>query len=688
MGKIINVLDSSVYNHIAAGEVVERPASVIKELVENSIDAGASRIDVEIENGGISRIKVSDNGIGIDKEFVKTAFLPHATSKIAKVDDLESILTLGFRGEALASISAVSRVLMVTKTQEADIASAIEIEGGTILKEYETGRTTGTTTTISDLFFNVPARKKFLKKDKSEEQEVTALISRFILANPKICFSYKADGKIIFSSTGTGLEDAMFSVYGKEAVTQTLKVEFARGKYSVYGFVGRPSFSKPNRTYQTLVINGRYVMNNTISVAITNAFGEMLMKRKYPFYVLQMSLPADEVDVNVHPNKLDVRFSNNSLVYSLFFEGVGRALSTMDYVASAEDKNIEKAIDKVQTTSILNTLKTIDSSDKVEIIETNKNQSKFDFGDIKIDTAIQQAVPPQQETLNKPNNPLFKHSEKIDKAGVNLNPFSRDIKSMTSQEKEVYRENVLDATLNSTTSTSVKDGFGLGSKLLERLAETKEDEKYLSSNYAVTKEQPKQTDMGLAYTIKKVGKIFNTYLIVEVDEDVFFIDQHAAHERVLFEKFKAQYDKKDIAVQPLLFPYVLSLNPLESNIIEENIEIMNELGFDISEFGNNTYKVNAVPAIVSEMNFDTFFNEFLSDSKTISKKSSDLIKDYLMQHSCKSAIKGGNDLTENEINQLFNQMGKEKIALFCPHGRPIAIRISKSEVEKWFKRIV
>ena len=658
MAKVINVLDSSVYNHIAAGEVVERPASVIKELVENSIDAGATRIDIEIENGGINKIKVSDNGIGIDKQFVKTAFLPHATSKISKIDDLDNILTLGFRGEALASIAAVSKVLMVTKPENQDIASAIEIEGGAVLKEYETGRTTGTTTTISDLFFNVPARKKFLKKDKSEEQEVTALVSRFILANPTIYFSYKADGKTIFSSPGTNLEDAIFSVYGKEAVTETLKVDFSKGDYKVFGFVGRPSFSKPNRTYQTLVINGRYVINSTISAAISNAFGEMLMKRKYPFYVLHMTLPADQIDVNVHPNKLDVRFANNSLVYSLFFEGVGRALSSMDYVASAEDKNIEKAIDQVQTASILDTLKTIDDSGTVSV---------------------------EKQTFIMPE-PL-KPAEKIDRAGVNLNPFSRDIKSMTEEEKDEFRDTVLDATLYSSSSDKVKDGFGLGSKLLERLAETKEEDKYYSSNYAITK-APIQTDLNLEKAIKKVGKIFNTYLIVEVDDDVFFIDQHAAHERVLYEKFKAQYDSKSIAVQPLLFPYVLSLNPLESNIIEENLETMQELGFDISEFGNNTYKVNAVPAIVSEMNFDTFFNEFLSDSKNTLKKSSDLIKDYLMQHSCKNAIKGGNDLTDSEINQLFNQMGKEKIALFCPHGRPIAIRISKSEVEKWFKRIV
>lgn len=663
MKNIINVLDSSIYNHIAAGEVVERPASVVKELVENSIDAGATRIDVEVENGGTSKIKVSDNGSGIDKDFIKTAFLPHATSKIAKVDDLDNILTLGFRGEALASIAAVAKVNMVSKTEENEVASAIDIEGGKVLREYETGRTTGTTTTVSELFFNVPARKKFLKKDKSEEQEITALLSRFILANPHICFSYKADGKTLFSSTGTSLEDAMFSIYGKEAISETLKVELQKGDYKLSGYIGRPSFSKPNRTYQTLVINGRYVVNNTVSAAITNAFGEMLMKRKYPFFVLHLTLPATEIDVNVHPNKLDVRFANNGLVYSLFFEGVSRALSQMDYVSSAEDKNIEKTISEVQTTNILETLKTIDNT-----------------GDITVKEPVSFTMPTTLTDMKKP--------AKVDRAGVNLNPFSKDFSSLSKEEKQDYKDNVMQAAFSQSASDIVKDGFGLGSKLLERLADTEEDKRYNSNGYEIKEDIVSQASFNIAPSLKKVGKIFNTYLIVEVDDDVFFVDQHAAHERVLYEKFKAQYDNKNIAVQPLLFPYVLTLNPLEANILEENIDAMHDLGFEIDEFGNNTYKVNAVPAIVSEMNFDKFFDEFLADSKNIAKKSSELIKDYLMQHSCKSAIKGGNDLTDSEINQLFNQMGKEKIALFCPHGRPIAIRISKSEVEKWFKRIV
>ena len=649
----INVLDSSVYNYIAAGEVVERPASVVKELVENSIDAGATHIEVDVENGGINKIRVSDNGHGIEKEFIKTAFLPHATSKISKVSDLDSILTLGFRGEALASIAAVAKVQMTSKTSQEDVGNTIYIEAGQIIKEHEIGAKDGTTTVVSDLFFCVPARQKFLKKPKTEEQEITNLVSRFILAHPEIAFYYKADGKTVFSSSGKTLEDALFSVYGKEAVKETLNVNLDKFNLNVKGYIGRPSFSKPNRTYQTLIINGRYVINQTVATAVTNAFGDLLMKRKYPFYVLHLTMPTESVDVNVHPNKLDVRFENQGQIYSLFFEAVSRALSKMDYVASAEDKEINSLIEKSQNNVILEQLKTINSSNEIHI--------------------------PASSIANKP-------TPKIDKAGVNLNPFSFDIKSLTKEEVEEKKETIFDTIDNVTEDNKIKDGFGLGSKLLERLSQSSNAENFKSSNYVVDKAS--QEELGIKPTIKKIGKIFNTYLIIEVDNDTFFIDQHAAHERVLYEKFKKQYDEQNIVIQPLLFPYVLSLNPLESNILLENIDTIRSLGFDIDEFGSNTYKVNAVPAIVSEMNFDSFFNEFLSESKNIARKSSDLIKEALITHSCKSAIKGGNDLTDSEIDELFNQMSKEKIALFCPHGRPIAIRINKNEIEKWFKRIV
>ncbi len=653
----INVLDSSVYNYIAAGEVVERPASVVKELVENSIDAGATIIEIEIDGGGIDKIKVSDNGFGIEKEFLRTAFLPHATSKIANVGDLDNISTLGFRGEALASIAAVSKVTMTSKPKAQEMGNTIYIEGGKVIKEHEVGFKDGSTTIVQNLFYCVPARQKFLKKPKSEEQEVTNLVSRFILSHPEISFVYKADGKTIFSSTGKTIEEAIFSVYGKEAIEQTLKVGLSKDNLSVVGYIGRPSFNKPNRTYQTLIINGRYVINQTVATAVTNAYGEMLMKRKYPFYVLYLTLPSDSVDVNVHPNKLDVRFENSGKIYSLFFEAVARCLSNMDYVASADEKqlgNIQNEAIKMQFEDI------------------------SDFSDIKV-------------APSAPISPMSSKSSKVDKAGVNLNPFSFNSENMTEQEKREQRTKIVEMITNNEYSDNLKDGFGLGSKLLERLSKTnnEEDNNYVSSDYSLKETNvPKQENMNIGASVKKVGKVFNTFLIIEVDEDIFFIDQHAAHERILYEQFKSQYDHKNIVVQPLLFPYVLSLNPLEANILYDNLDTIRSLGFDIEEFGSNTFKVGAVPAIVSEMNFDTFFSEFLSESKNIAKKGSDLIRDYLMQHSCKSAIKGGNDLTDSEINHLYMQMSKEKIALFCPHGRPIAIRISKSDIEKWFKRIV
>ena len=676
----INILDSSVYNKIAAGEVVERPASVVKELVENSIDAGANIITVEIADGGISKIKVSDNGCGIEKEYLKNAFLPHATSKIKDVSDLENILTLGFRGEALASIAAISKVTLISRVENCDVANAIELEGGVVKAEYETGRNKGTTLVVNDIFFNVPARQKFVKSTKSEGAEITNLMTRFILAHPEVSFEYIADGKTVLSSSGKTTDDAIYSVYGKTALEETLKVNFERNNFKITGYLGRPSYSKPNRTYQTLILNGRYIINNTISMAITNAFGEMLMKRKYPFYVLYFTLPTDFVDVNVHPNKMDVRFENNNQIYSMFFEAISRTLDQMDYVASADDKNVEKIIEEKQDENILSSFGKLDNlSDIVVENKTNLQENNQMFAG------------------NHKNFIRPAQNGKVDKAGVNLNPFSQDTKKMSLSEKEVYKETIMTAVENNS-GTGVGDGFGLGSKLLERLVSSgnvddgsyknsKEDTNIEINNFA-EKTLSKQTNMNILPEIKKIGKIFNTYIIVEVDDDIFFIDQHAAHERVLYEKFKKQYDEKNIVVQPLLFPYVLSLNSLEAGIIEENLESIKSLGFDIEEFGDNTFKISSVPAIVSDIDFDKFFGEFISDNKSTVKKSSDLIQDYLMQHSCKSAIKGGNDLTDSEITSLFESMGDMKIKLFCPHGRPIAIRLSKTDVEKWFKRIV
>ena len=685
----INLLDSSIYNLIAAGEVVERPASVIKELIENSIDAGAKNITVEIQNGGIKLMQVSDDGCGIDEEDVKSAFLPHATSKIKQASDLDSIFTLGFRGEALASIAAVAKVCLVSKTQDSEIGTSLTVEGGNFGNIKKVSAKVGTTITVEDLFYCVPARAKFLKKPKTEEQEITNIITRTILAHPNINIVYIVDGKRNLASVGNSKKDAMFSIYGKESVSETLEISAERGNIKVSGFVGKPTYSKSNRTYQTLIINGRYVINSTVQTAVSNAYGDFLMKRQYPFFVMYLTIPFDEIDVNVHPNKLDVKFLNSNLIYSVVFEAVSRALAGMDYI------------------------KEIDS-------ETNANISFSNFAQNK-------------------------QVEKIDKAGVNLNPFSGNFESLTNQEKEKLEEMVFDSILETSNSEtdSARDNFGLGSKLLERINQkvlSGDKDAYKSENYINSKaervleennfsnieqrvedytvqnkenvirardmfldadvkpqtfkneffEKPKTEQYDFAEDeIKIVGKVFNTYLIIEWGNNLYLIDQHAAHERLLYDKLKAEYETGAIAVQPILIPYVYSANPEDDQIISANIEALRSVGFDIDEFGDRTYKISAVPVIVSNIDFNKFFGMFLAEKLNKTKISeADIVKDSLMQMACKSAIKGGDDLAKSEIYKLLSEMSKKGMVLFCPHGRPVVVRITKSEIEKWFKRIV
>lgn len=700
----INILDSSIYNLIAAGEVVERPVSVVKELVENSIDAGAKNVTVEIKNGGTTFIQVSDDGSGIDEEDFKSAFLPHATSKIKNADDLNSIGTLGFRGEALASIASVSKVTLTSKTENAELGTILKVEGGKFGEIQKIGTNKGTTILVEDLFYCVPARAKFLKKNKTEEQEITNIMIRTILAHPDINFNYIVDGKKNLSSVGNSKKEALYSVYGKEVLTETLEVKAQRENVSVTGFIGKPTFSKSNRTYQTLIINGRYVINLTVQTAVANAFGDFLMKRQYPFFVLYLNVPSDEIDVNVHPNKLDVRFLKSSLVYSVVFEAVSRALFDMDYVKEInEGTNANIGLEKSMSRDMLN--------------------------------------------VEKPK------SKEIDKAGVNLNPFSSNFREMKADEKEKISDIVIDAMLSNNENETLRDNFGLGSKLLERINEkVKESDKdaYNSDNYnlnenAVQKNQnvtfkdeniieknnnaqsfeplkemqkinfdnldfgkteniasksngfkdenfvkvkSEQTDFASNKMIV-VGKFFNTYLAIEWGDNIYLIDQHAAHERIQYEKFKEECESNNLVIQPMLIPYVLTLNPEDYQIVSANLEAIRSVGFDIDEFGDRTFKISAVPSIVSEIDFNKFFNMFLSEKLNKSKISTfELVKENLMQMACKSAIKGGDDLSEQEVNKLLSEMSKQNIVLFCPHGRPIVVRITKTEIEKWFKRIV
>ena len=609
MGKI-NLLTSKVFNRISAGEVVERPFSVVKELVENAIDAKATKIDIKIENGGISLIEIIDNGSGIEKDDLSRAILPHATSKICTVKDLDAIKTLGFRGEALASIASVSKLSIISKTLEQDCAYKLYVEGGDVSEIEESAGEIGTVMTVKNLFFNTPAREKFLRTPRSEEGDITATVSRFILGNPDIAFTYYVDNKLVLQSYGDGVESAFISIYEAKTLKDCFLIDSEKNGVKIYGYIGKHYFTKANRSHQTIFINGRVVVNNTISSAIANAYSSYLMKRQYPFCVLYLTVPNEIVDVNVHPNKLDVRFSNNQIIYSAVY-------------------------------SILS--KTLDGASEALDIVVDKNQSITN--ERKDDYVRHNTILPNIESKNKE-----------DKIGV-LN-FS-DI----SEEK----------------NKNIEDIFLQNKAYLESL-ETKKKE--------IQVENIVQNVIKVDKELKYIGQALNTFLIFEDGEDLYFIDQHAAHERVLYDKFIEDFKSNNNTVQPLLIDYILNVSTEEFEFISEKVSFLTQLGFSIEEFGRNSYKISTVPTLLSNINLKNFFDELLFDFNSLKKiEVEDLLLEKISQKACKAAIKSGDKMSDGEVEYLLKLI-KGNLGLKCPHGRPIAIKISRTEIDKWFKRIV
>lgn len=660
----INRLEPRIFNKIAAGEVVERPASIVKELVENSIDAGATMVTIKIENGGISKINITDNGCGINFDDLEVAFLPHATSKIKTDDDLFGIKTLGFRGEALASISAVSEVVLLSKEPTAENGGTIEISGGVITKSpFIAGCANGTDITISNLFFNVPARAKFLKKPKSEEAEITSLVAKFILANPMVSFKYIIDGKIKYLSSGKGMADALFVVYGKEVVDNTLSIDADYGYIKVYGFIGTPTISKPNRTYQTIIINNRVVENITISTAVQNAYGEMLMKKQFPLFVLYVDLDYDMIDVNVHPNKKEIRFEDGRDIYVKVYEVVNRKLNnlncTRQVVKASEEtseeplpnKNFSYEAPQVVLPQIKET-----SSPLVRSLEENARGLGGVFEDKQI-------------------------SNKIGSIAVDYNKLNNNLSSQSSKEEIKRTQSIIDAMGimgEQGEEKSLADGVRVGSQLLEELTKKMDPDEQLPINADIIKP-----------TTKYVGRVFNTYIIIERGSSIYFIDQHAGHERLLFDKLTAQVKNNRVETQTLLAPFVLSLNAQEMEYIKRITPSLENLGFIIEDFGGNSIRVEGVPYLLASLDIKTFFSEILSDIKSFKTlEISDIMRDKLASMACKSAVKGGDELSENEVEKLLTSFEEGNNRLLCPHGRPVVIEVSQKELEKWFKRIV
>lgn len=641
----INILDKKIYNRIAAGEVVERPYSVIKELIENAIDAGATDIDVTIEDGGKRLMRVSDNGCGISREDLPKAFLPHATSKISAVEDLDKILTLGFRGEALASIGSVSKATILSKTKDDEIGNIIVCEGGVIGDADVYPSDTGTTVSVENLFFNTPARAKFLKASKSEETDITNIITRLILSHPDIAFKYTSDGKVMLQSFGGGLDEAIIEIYGYNTITDCIPIETEKNGIKISGFIGKNYFTKPNRTYQTVILNGRYVVNNTIQSSMHNAYAAYLMKRQYPFYVLKIDMSPETVDVNVHPNKTDVRFIDNQVIYSTLYSVVTKVL---DGSAAA-----------------------------LEIVKPNNY--------VPIDEGSRPIIPQKPIT---PDEIGEAHCDRPFVSGFNEELLDQTIWGRYNKSKSAEKEGEFEKTFGVADSHDDDPRELGGNKIDDIFAENK---KYIAEmeakKAAEEAEKARQEELKVEPEFKVIGQVLATYLILEKENDIYFIDQHAAHERLLYDKFIEEYKSGNVAEQTMLVPYIFRVNESESEFIIGKFPELRKAGFDISEYDVNEFAVYSVPVLLFDMDLKSFFDDLLSDISFKKETMPELIHDKIAMKACKAAIKSGKILSEDEIDALLKAM-KYNTALRCPHGRPVTVKISRTEIDKWFKRIV
>lgn len=654
----INILDSSIYNRISAGEVVERPSSVVKELIENSLDAEASFITIEIKQGGTKLIRVIDDGIGIDYQDLKKAFLPHATSKISNVDDLDSISTLGFRGEALASISAVSRIEMFSKSRNSEVGGRITVNGGDFDDISEYGCANGTSIAVKDLFYNTPARLKFLKGIKQEENAITNIINRLILANPNIIFKYIIDDKIIYNSIQKGLKNKIYDIYGKDCINNIIEINPRKNtKYKINGYISLPNYCKANKTYQTLIVNGRYVTNSLISVAISNAYENFLMKGKFPLFVLNLELNYEDIDVNVHPSKLEVKFKDTKEIFSLVYNSILQALNENNCPVTFQINSSEEN----QTNNIFIT--------KGKDNEKNENLEKvtggFSFNDFKNFS----------DEVNKINVVMPKYENKgisILKSDFSCN-FGEYFCKQTKENKtnDVNENNTIKESNNDSFKFSLKNNSGIDFKT--------------SNEYK--KESFTQEKLEEQITYKIIGTIFNTYIIIERDDNIYLFDQHAGHERILFDNLISLYEKKKLISQPLLLPYIFTVNEIEDNLILNNFDSFNNFGFEIESFGKYTYKISAIPSILDGINLQNFIDDMLKNTTKIST-TSEHIKNKFATMACKAAIKGGQKLSDKEIDILVKKVLSNNTTLLCPHGRPLCIKLSQYEIEKMFKRIV
>ena len=641
MGKI-NVLDQATINQIAAGEVVDRPSSVAKELVENAIDAGATAVTVEIKEGGSSLLRVTDNGSGIEKDDIRTAFLRHATSKIKSALDLITVGSLGFRGEALSSICAVAQVELLTKTKEAFVGTRYIIEGGEEKAFDEAGCPAGTTFLVRNLFYNVPARKKFLKTAMTEGGYINELMERMALSRPDISFKYMNNGKTVLHTTGGNeLKDIIYHIYGRDIAAAVLLVKYPKDEFGIEitGYIGKPVIARGNRGQENYFINGRYIKCAIINRAIEDAYKSYMMGHKYPFTAIHITVPPEFIDVNVHPSKMELRFSNNEAIYHAIYQMIRDTLSGKNMIvpvslSEKEDKQEQKQeVLQQQKVSV------------PEPFETKRKEQLQILYDV-VKENREKAPVEGKSVLLREEKPVY-HAE----PGLHKLP-DTDVSTKIEPQKQTIPESI-----------SKPEQITLPVDLLSK-------------------------DNHKEFTL--IGQLFATYWLIEMEEQLFIIDQHAAHEKVLFERTMEKLrNKEEIITQTLMPPMIISLTIREAECMKKNLSVFEQLGFVIEEFGGLEYKITEVPADLVTVDSKELLTEVLNTLLAEREfKNADVLLEKVASLSCKAAVKGNHRMSEAEAKQLISDMLTLDNPYHCPHGRPTTISMSKYELERKFKRIV
>lgn len=633
----INVLPKEIYQLIAAGEVVERPSSVVKEMIENSLDAGAKNITLEIKNGGSTYIRITDDGCGIERDDVRKVFISHATSKISKKDDLNSIGTLGFRGEAMASISAVSKVELLTKAENEEIGTRYEIAGGEELEFDDAGCPNGTTIVVRDIFFNTPARMKFLKKDVTEGNQVAGIVDRMAISHPEISFRFIRDGKQVLITSGNGdLKSTVYSVLGKEMSDSLMSVDYSFNDMRITGFVSKPTASRKSRAGQYFYINNRIVKSKTAMAALEQAYKNTIMVGRFPACVLNIELNPAQVDVNVHPAKTEVRFANEKPIFDLVYYAVKTAIENDRTVKEVEFKD--------------NPIYRQESKNVYQNNDNKSFQAKFDFFKKKDEPPSQQVIKTKpredfwQVEASKPEYKIARDEKSKARVDINIE-YEEPEEISTAKSKDAPKERDIEKVV---------------------ITDEKDNENVIPN-------------------FKLIGEAFKTYLIVEIENELYFIDKHAAHERMNFERFKVQ---ATVETQMLLAPVVVNLTKDEFIAISENVELIKKCGFEFEEFGESQIIVRAIPSLVDG---DSVKDLMLEIAQKLLEHKTDILPDKIdwIYHSasCRGAVKAGDYTSRQEQEMFVKKLLSMPNIRFCPHGRPVFIKMSKYDIEKQFGRV-